>query len=77
MLALRSRGMGSAWTTIHLHREQEMADLLGIPYDIHIQAGLFPVAYIIGTTFHPAPRHPAPRHPAREVTAYNRWNPDW
>lgn len=72
MLALRNRGMGSAWTTIHLHREQEMADLLGIPYDTHIQAGLFPVAYTIGTTF-----RPAPRHPAHEVTAYNRWNPDW
>lgn len=72
MLALRSRGLGSAWTTIHLFREQEMADLLGIPYDTHIQAGLFPVAYTIGTDF-----RPASRHPADEVTAYNRWNPDW
>ena len=72
MLALRTRGLGSAWTTIHLHREQEMADLLGIPYDTHIQAGLFPIAYTRGTTF-----RPAPRHPAHEVTAYNHWNPDW
>ena len=72
MLALRSRGMGSAWTTIHLHREQEMADLLGIPYDTHIQAGLFPIAYTLGTDF-----RPALRHPATEVTAYNHWNPDW
>ena len=72
MLALRSRGMGSVWTTIHLHREQEMADLLGIPYDTHIQAGLFPIAYTIGTDF-----RPALRHPAKEVTAYNRWNPVW
>ena len=29
MLALRSRGLGSAWTTVHLHREKETADLLG------------------------------------------------
>lgn len=72
MLALRRRGMGSAWTTIHLHREQEMANLLGIPHDTHIQAGLFPVAYTIGTNF-----RPALRHPAAQVTAYNHWNPDW
>ena len=53
MLALRSKGMGSAWTTIHLHKEREMAELLGIPYDDVTQAGLFPVAYTIGTDFRP------------------------
>jgi nitroreductase len=56
MLALRSKGMGSAWTTIHLHKEQEMAQLLGIPYDDVTQAGLFPVAYTIGTDFRAASR---------------------
>ena len=55
-LALRSRGLGSAWTTIHLHKEREMAELLGIPYDRVTQAGLFPVAYTIGTDFQPAKR---------------------
>ena len=30
-LALRSEGMGSAWTTAHLHRESEVAELLEIP----------------------------------------------
>lgn len=54
-LALRSRGLGSAWTTLHLYREQEMADLLGIPAD-HTQAGLFPVAYTVGTGFRTADR---------------------
>lgn len=44
-LALRSRGLGSAWTTLHLYREREAAELLGIPYGDHTQAGLFPVAY--------------------------------
>jgi nitroreductase len=56
MLALRSRGLGSAWTTLHLHREEEMAELLGIPYPENTQAGLFPVAYTIGTKFSPADR---------------------
>ncbi len=56
MLALRSRGMGSAWTTIHLHREKEMAEVLGIPYGEVTQAGLFPVAHTIGTGFRPANR---------------------
>jgi nitroreductase len=56
MLALRSRGLGSAWTTIHLHKEREMAELLGIPYDRVTQAGLFPVAYTIGTDFKPGNR---------------------
>jgi nitroreductase len=56
MLALRAKGLGSAWTTIHLRREKEMADLLGIPFDRVTQAGLFPVAYTIGTDFQPADR---------------------
>jgi nitroreductase len=56
MLALRSRGLGSAWTTLHLGREREVAELLGIPYDRCAQAGLFPVAYTIGTDFKPGPR---------------------
>jgi len=62
MLALRSRGLGSAWTTIHLHKEREMADLLGIPYDDVTQAGLFPVAYTVGTDFKPASRALSTKH---------------
>jgi nitroreductase len=68
MLALRSRGLGSAWTTIHLLREREMADLLGIPYETHVQAGLFPIAYTIGTEF-----RRAARQPLRDVLRYNTW----
>jgi nitroreductase len=59
MLALRERGLGSAWTSLHLRDEREVADLLGIPYDDYSQAGLFPVAYTIGTDFKPATRPPA------------------
>jgi len=50
MLALRLHGLGSAWTTLHLLREREMGDLLGIPPS-ETQAGMFPVAYTIGTAF--------------------------
>jgi nitroreductase len=54
-LALRSRGLGSAWTTSHLFFEDEMAELLHIP-DGYAQAGMFPIAYTIGTEFRPADR---------------------
>ncbi|GAC1533329.1 MAG: nitroreductase family protein [Acidimicrobiales bacterium] len=56
MLAARARGLGTAWTTLHLPFEQEAAELLGIPFDGFTQAGLFPVAYTIGTDFKAAPR---------------------
>ena len=58
MLALRSRGLGSAWTTLHLPSERETAEILGIPYDQYSQAGLFPIAYTLGTDFKPAQRIP-------------------
>ena len=58
MLALRARGLGSAWTTGHLWREREVAQLLGIPHERYMQAGLFPIAYTLGTDFQPAWRKP-------------------
>ncbi len=59
MLALRARGLGSAWTTLHLPDEKRTAELLGIPYDEYTQVGLFPVAYTKGTDFKLAARLPA------------------
>jgi nitroreductase len=61
MLALRERGLGSAWTTLHLINggEQKAAELLGIPFDRYSQAGLFPIANTKGTDFKPASRLPA------------------
>ncbi len=56
MLAARSRGLGTAWTTLHLVYEQEAAEILGIPYDRITQAALIPVAYAKGTEFKPAVR---------------------
>lgn len=57
MLALRARGLGSAWTTLHLRYEREAAALLGLPETL-TQAALIPVAYYTGDDFRPARRAP-------------------
>lgn len=59
MLAARARGLGTAWTTIHLMMEQAVAEIVGIPFDTVQQVCLFPLAYTVGTDFKPAMR-PAP-----------------
>jgi nitroreductase len=60
MLALRSRGLGSAYTTLHLlgDGEKQAAEILGIPFEKYSQGGLFPIAYTKGTDFKPAKRLP-------------------
>jgi nitroreductase len=70
MLALRSRGLGSAWTTLHLtgDGEKQAADVLGIPFDKYAQGGLFPIAYTKGTDF-----KPAKRLPAEQLSHWNGW----
>ncbi len=68
MLAARSRGLGSSLTSFHLFFEQEAAELLGIPYDKVMQAGLIPVAYTLGTDF-----KPAARKPLESVLHSDRW----
>jgi nitroreductase len=55
MLALRARGLGSAWTTLHLMFERDAAALLGIPDHI-TQTALLPVAHFTGSDFKPAKR---------------------
>ena len=67
MLALRARGLGSAWTSLHLMYEKEAAAILGVPDSI-IQAALLPVAYFKGTDF-----KPAKRIPAQELTYWDTW----
>jgi nitroreductase len=67
MLAARARGLGSAWTTLHLSFEREVAELLGIPETVR-QAALLPTAYFTGETF-----KPAARQPLSEVLHVNRW----
>jgi len=56
MLAARARGLGTAWTSLHLMFEQEAADVVGIPFADIAQGALIPVAYTKGTDFKPAPR---------------------
>jgi nitroreductase len=68
MLAARSRGLGSCWTSLHLEYEQEAATILGIPYEDVTQVALIPVAYSKGTDF-----RPAKRQPLDEVVHWNRW----
>ena len=70
MLALRSRGLGSAWTTLHLIGEGEKlaAEVLGIPFDEYSQGGLFPIAYTKGTDF-----QRADRLPAEKFAHWNTW----
>jgi nitroreductase len=67
MLALRARGLGSAWTTLHLVYEQEVAEILGIPRTI-TQAALLPVAYFTVDDF-----RPAHRVPGSEITYWDSW----
>jgi len=67
MVALRTRGLGSTWTSLHLIHERETAKLLGIPDDV-TQTVLLPVGYMRDAVL-----APAPRKGAREVTYWNEW----
>ena len=69
MLAARERGLGTAWTTIHLMNggDAKAAEILGIPEGI-TQAGLFPIAYTLGTDF-----KPAKRLPLEPITHWDTW----
>ncbi|WP_277209529.1 nitroreductase family protein [Isoptericola croceus] len=67
-LALRARGLGSTITSMHLPFERQVGELLGIPAGV-TQVCLVPVAYTVGTTF-----HPARRVPASERTYWERWS---
>jgi nitroreductase len=67
MLAARARGLGTAWTTLHLAFEDEVAAILGLPDGLR-QGVLIPTAYYTGTDF-----RPAARQPLDEVLHWNRW----
>ncbi len=67
MLALRARGVASAWTTFTLMYEKEIGELLGIPPN-YTQAVLLPVAWLTGGDL-----RPAKRFPASQMTYWNRW----
>ncbi len=67
MLALRSRRLASAWTTLHLQYEREISEMLGIPAN-YTQAALLPVAWLTGGDL-----KPAKRLPVEEVTYWGHW----
>jgi nitroreductase len=69
MLAARARGIGTAWTTLHLAHEKAVAELLGIPYESFTQVALIPIAYTKGTDF-----KPAYRPPVESVMHINHWS---
>lgn len=69
MLAARARGIGTAWTTLHLAHEGAVAELLGIPYESFTQVALIPIAYTKGTDF-----KPAYRPPVESVMHINQWS---
>ena len=66
-LALRSRGLGSAWTTMHLGNAKRIAELLDIPEGV-TQIVLLPVAHTIGNDF-----SSVSRDTAREITWFEKW----
>ena len=67
MLAARARGLGSAWTTLHLMYERDAAKVLGLPAGV-TQTALLPVAYFTGTDF-----KPAKRLDTRSAIHWNAW----
>ncbi len=70
-VALRARGLGSAWTTANLSRQDEIAELLGIP-DGMTQIAMVPVGWTKGTEF-----KKASRYPARQITYFDGFARTW
>ena len=68
MIAARERGLGTAWTTIHLMFEQQAAEILGIDYESYTQCALITCGYTHGTEF-----KPASRPPIETVLHWDRW----
>jgi nitroreductase len=68
MLALRARDLGATWTTLLSSRQQEVADILGLP-DTAVNTVMLPVGYTRG-----AKLKRAERLSASEVTHWDGWN---
>ncbi|HEY2200939.1 MAG TPA: nitroreductase family protein [Solirubrobacteraceae bacterium] len=68
MLAARLRGLGSAYTTLHLAYEREVAERLGLPFERITQAALLPVAYFTGEDF-----LRAARIPLEDILHWDEW----
>lgn len=66
-LALRARGLGTAWVTAALRDTAKVKEILGTPEHV-TEIVLLPVAWTKGTDF-----RRAPRHPARAITYFDRF----
>jgi hypothetical protein len=66
-VALRARGLGTAWVTAALADEARVKELFDIP-DHVTEIVMLPVAWTKGTDF-----KPAPRRPARSITYFDRF----
>jgi nitroreductase len=68
-LALHTRGYGTCVTTMHLHHERAVRELVGIP-ETYVQGCLLPVGRLrAGHAF-----RPARRRPLEEVVALDGWD---
>ena len=67
MLAARARGLGTAWTTLHLRYNERVGAALEIP-DTVTQLACVPTAYYSGEGF-----RPGKRKAAEQVTYWNTW----
>jgi nitroreductase len=70
-VALRARGLGTAWTTAILGKQAELMELLAIPEE-NTPIAMIPVAWTKGTAF-----KQAPRYPAREITFVDGYATTW
>lgn len=70
-VALRARGLGTAWTTAILARQDELTELLGIPENM-TPIAMLPVGWMKGTSV-----KLAPRLPAREITYVDGFSRTW
>jgi nitroreductase len=67
MLAARSRGLGTAWTTLHLRFADRVGEALGIPKTV-TQLACIPTAFYTGNDF-----RTGSRKPAEQITYWNNW----
>jgi len=70
-VALRARGLGTAWTTAILGKRDELREVLGVP-DTNTQIAMIPVAWFTGVDF-----KPAPRYPARQIAFIDQYAHTW
>jgi len=67
MLALRARHIGSTWTSLLASRQDEVAEILGMPENT-INLVMLPVGYMKGAVL-----KKAERQPARSITFIDAW----